>query len=30
VCQELSERLGLHLFAGPGEDQLFRRGPASP
>jgi glutaminase len=23
VCQELSERLGLHLFAGPGEDRLF-------
>ena len=24
VCQELSERLGLHLFASEAEDALFR------
>jgi glutaminase len=24
VCQELSERLGLHLFATEAEDALFR------
>jgi glutaminase len=28
VCQELSQRLGLHLFAAPDEDRVFQPSPS--